>query len=373
MPDAFDIEEVRDIHAPVFKVKYRLNSVATIDSESSIGSERLPLIKVLGTGGTIAAKGASAFTTAGYLVDLTIEDLMSLIPDITHTCELAFEQIFNVDSKELNTGHLLTLRNKVQADLHEFDGIVITHGTDSCEETAFFLESTLNFMGKPVVICGSMRPSTTVSADGPSNLYQACNVAANRASRGRGVLVTLNDKIGLGYYITKSDANALDTFKSSGHGYLGNFVNGEVHYYFPAERPNGLHHFPISSQFQGEFSEVPVLYAHQGFNDKVVELIFREMNVGGLVIATMGAGSLPDSTNALLGELSEKYNVPVVYSKRSMDGMVPRGLIPKSRNLLLIAGGYLNPAKCRILLQLCLHANMNVGRIKKVFAGVYGG
>lgn len=372
--DAFDIhEEVSNAHPPVFRLRYRQGSQGSIESASSAASEKLPIIKVLGTGGTIAAKGSSAFQTAGYHVDLTIEDLVSSIPDLSHTCELEFEQVFNLDSKEITSKELLKLRNKVQEDLHHFDGIVITHGTDTCEETAFFLDSTVDTLGKPVVMCGSMRPSTSVSADGPSNLYQACVVAANKQSRGRGILVTLNDKIGSGYYISKTDANSLDTFKSLGHGYLGNFVNGEVHYYFPAMRPTGLKYFQLPADFEGPFPKVLVFYAHQSFDHEVIRLAVENMDVKGVIMATMGAGSLRDETNKMLGEISSKSNIPIVYCKRSMDGMVPVGSMPKSNNAYLIAGGYINPQKARLLLQLCLNERLDVRRIRKVFASSYGG
>lgn len=372
--DTFDIQEkVSHAHPPIFKLRHRLNSIATIDSVSSVGSERLPVIKVLGTGGTIAAKGSTAFQTAGYHVDLTIEDLISSIPDLSHTCDLEFEQVFNLDSKEITSKELLTLRSKVQEDLYNFDGIVITHGTDTCEETAFFLDSTVDTLGKPVVICGSMRPSTSVSADGPSNLYQACVVASNKQSRGRGILVTLNDKIGSGYYISKTDANSLDTFKSLGHGYLGNFVNGEVHYYFPPQRPTGLKYFQLSSLFAGTLPKVMIFYAHQGFDHEIIRLAVENMEIRGVIIATMGAGSLRDATNEMLGELSSKHNIPIIYSKRSVDGMVPTGSMPKSNNAYLIAGGYLNPQKARILLQLCLNERMDIHKIRKIFVSVYGG
>ncbi|PSK41106.1 hypothetical protein C7M61_000778 [Candidozyma pseudohaemuli] len=372
-PGLFDIQEdVRDIEHPVFHVKYRTNSSGTLESFEDSVPERLPVIKILGTGGTIASKGSTAYQTAGYHVDLTIEHLISSIPDLSHTCELHFEQVFNLDSKEITTKELLTLKARTQEALDNHDGVVITHGTDSCEETSFFLDATLDFQDKPVVICGSMRPSTSVSADGPSNLYQACVVAADKQSRGRGVLVTLNDKIGSGYYITKSDANSLDSFKSLGHGYLGNFVNNEVHYYYPSALPTGRISFKTSI-FEETMPEVIILYAHQSFNNELINMAVDRMKVAGIVMATMGAGSLPDRTNAQLGELSALHGIPIIYSKRSMDGMVPRGSMPKNNNTYLIAGGYLNPQKSRILLQLCLNAGMDIKRIRKVFAGVYGG
>lgn len=371
--ELYDVDEdIRDIEHPIFKVKYRLESSSAADLAVPADSKKLPVIKVLGTGGTIASKGFTASQTAGYHVDLTIERLISSIPDLSRTCELQFEQVFNLDSKEISTKQLLELKDRTQVALNEYDGVVITHGTDSCEETAFFLASTLTTYAKPVVMCGSMRPSTSVSADGPSNLYQACMVAADKQSRGRGILITLNDKIGSGYYITKSDANSLDTFKSLGQGYLGNFVNNEVHYYYPPARPTGLVRFN-QSIIKESLPEVVILYAHQGFNNELLKLTIEQLKVQGLVMATMGAGSLPDDTNELLGKLAAEYEIPVVYSKRSMDGMVPRGGMPSKNSSHLIASGYLNPQKTRILLQLCLNDEMCIEDIRRVFRGVYGG
>ncbi|OBA20034.1 L-asparaginase [Metschnikowia bicuspidata var. bicuspidata NRRL YB-4993] len=372
--ETFEIQEDNsDRFHPVFTVRYRQNSISTIDSIPSVGSQKLPIIKILGTGGTIASKGALEIPQPGYHVDLTIEDLMASVPDLTHTCELEFEQVFNIDSKEITTKHLLHLRSKVQESIQNFDGVVITHGTDTFEETAFFLDSTVDFMDKPVVMCGSMRPLTSVSADGPSNLYQACVVASDKQSRGRGVLVTLNDKIGSGYYISKTDANSLDTFKSLGHGYLGNFVAGEAHYYFPALKPSGLRNFQLPAFYNGCLPEVAIFYAHQNFNNDLILLAVEHMQLQGIVMATMGAGSLSDLTNKLLGEISSEHQLPVIYSKRSTDGMIPVSGLPKNDNTYLVASGYLNPPKARILLQLCLFEKMDIRQIKRVFSGVYGG
>lgn len=371
-PDVpFDVQtDNHDLDHPVFKIKYRSNSIASDAVSTSSWDEKLPVVKVLGTGGTIASKGASASQTAGYHVDLTIEDLIKSIPDLSHTCELQFEQVFNLDLKEFGTDELLRLRKKVVEDLPHYDGIVITHGTDTCEETAFFLESTI-VTDKPIVMCGSMRPSSSISSDGEMNLYQACVVAAHRNSRRRGVIITLNDKIGLGFYITKSDANSLDTFKSLGQGYLGNFVNNEVHYYFPPSRPSGLKKFTMLSD---NLANIPILYAHQGFDNKLVDFVVTQLKAPGVVFATMGAGSLADATNKHLAELSTKYQIPVIYSKRSMDGSVTKGSLPKlPNNEYLVAGGCLNPQKARILLQLCLNEGGTIHDIRRAFDGVYGG
>lgn len=378
-PSEYAIAIENELEINGFKIRYRSNSVISISGKSEASLGTLPVIKVLGTGGTIASKGLNAHQTAGYKVDLTIEDLIKSIPDLSSTCVLEYEQVLNVDSKEINTHELLLLYHKIQQNIHNYDGIVITHGTDTMEETAFFIQSTINTY-KPIVFCGSMRPSTAISSDGPMNLYQAIVIASSRASRGRGVMVALNDRIGSGFYITKSNANSLDTFKSVGQGYIGNFVNNEIHFYFPAAKPLGLTYFHINNNLIN-LPEVAIIYGHQGLNKQLIKLAIENLNCQGLVLATMGAGSMSDDTNKFICELTLSTQIPIVYSKRAMDGMVPTGSIP---NLITcgdkviefsnaIAGGYLNPAKSRILLQLCLNDNMQIPDIKKVFKGVYGG
>lgn len=339
------------------------------------GDKPLPTVKILGTGGTIASKGDSAHQTAGYKVDLTIEELVKSIPDLSGTCSLQYEQILNLDSKEIGTAELKVIYDKVQGDLPHYDGIVITHGTDTMEETAFFLQFTVNTT-KPIVMCGSMRPSTAISSDGPMNLYQAIVIAANRASHGRGILVAFNDRIISGYFLKKSNANSLDTFNAIGQGYLGNFVNNQLYYYFPPSKPMGVSYLELPLDFG--LPEVPILFAHQGFNNDILDVVVAlpQLRTAGLVIATMGAGSVSDATSRRVVALSTTHNIPVIYSKRSMDGMVPIGSLPRFDDLAsdnIIAAGTINPQKSRILLQLCLANHLDIAGIKRYFEKVYGG
>lgn len=366
-PQQVEITDFTKLDHHAFKLRYRSNSII---SASTIEDEKpLPVIKILGTGGTIASKAQSSNVTAGYAVDLTIEELLSHIPDLSTTCILEYEQVMNIDSKDMGLLEVETLYRQIKEDLSKYDGIVITHGTDTMEETAFFIQSTIN-TEKPIVFCGSMRPSTAISSDGPMNLYQAIVIASHPQSHGRGVLIALNDRIGAGYYITKSNANSLDTFKTVGQGYIGNFVNDEVKYYFPAAKPLGMTYFELDAEFN--LPEVPIIYTHQGLNNKILELALKELNAKGLVIATMGAGSLSAETNEFLSNLVGP-GFPIIYSKRSMDGMVPLGGLPKFNGKVFdnaVAGGYLNPQKARILLQLCLNEGYDLKRIKKVFKTV---
>ncbi|AET41462.1 asparaginase ASP1 Ecym_8176 [Eremothecium cymbalariae DBVPG len=350
------------------------NSANSSESSNTqpIKSKCLPKIKILGTGGTIASKGVFGYQTAGYHIDLTIQDLLAAIPDISNVCQIEYEQLCNVDSKEIDEVAMLKIYRAISDSLQRFNGIVITHGTDTLSETAFFVESTIDCGNVPIVFVGSMRPSTSVSADGPMNLYQAICIAANAESRQRGVLVSLNDQISAGYYITKTNANTLDSFNVR-QGYLGNFVNNEIHFYYPPVKPLGCCKFKLCikpDQLSLNLAPVVILYAHQSFSPNLIKSVVSDYK--GIVIATMGSGSLPDSVNKVCYDLG----IPVVYSKRSMDGMVPVASLPSppsDPNSHLIASGYLNPEKSRILLQLCLTENYTLKHIRKVFQGVYGG
>ncbi|KAL6946634.1 L-asparaginase 1 [Hanseniaspora osmophila] len=358
------------------------NELNTVDSNISFRSangsrhflhsetKKLPKIKILGTGGTIASSGSSASQTAGYKVDLTVQDLLKSIPDISGICEIAYEQLCNVDSKEMNEEILWLIYKTISQDIQKYDGLIVTHGTDTLSETAFFVENTIDSGNVPIVFVGSMRPSSSLGFDGTMNLYQAICIASSEKSKGRGTLVSLNDQISAGFYITKTNANSLDSFNVR-QGYLGNFVNNEIHYYYPPCKPLGAGRFKLNLDLNGEppksnvFSRVAILYAHQSFNSELIELIVPHYD--GLVIATMGAGSLPEALDNYLSKLE----IPVIYSKRSMDGMVPIVNVPNSINC--IASGYLNPEKSRILLQLCLYSQYSLKEIRESFNGVYGG
>lgn len=346
---------------------------AAVAAASAADQHRtLPRIKILGTGGTIASKGASSSQTAGYHVDLTIQELLESIPDISGVCEIEYEQLCNVDSKDINEEILFKIYRAVSDSLQSFDGIVITHGTDTMAETAFFIESTIDFGELPVVFVGSMRPSTSVSADGPMNLYQAICIASDPKSRGRGVLVSLNDQISSGYYITKTNANSLESFNVR-QGYLGNFFNNEVHYYYPPSKPLGCHKFKLRLEDSSPASKLPtvcIVYAHQAMDSELIDIVAERCE--GMVVAALGAGTLPEVVNTRC--LAQ--DIPIVFSKRAMDGMVPNANLPKSADQSkcnIIASGYLNPEKSRILLQLCLAKKYTMEETRHVFCGVYGG
>ncbi|KAF2649215.1 Asparaginase/glutaminase, partial [Lophiostoma macrostomum CBS 122681] len=199
--------------------------IARQDIETPINAS-LPNVTIFATGGTIASQGSSNTQTVGYQVGLGVQQLVDAVPEILNISNIIGYQVSNVDSGSVNETILLKLSQMINEELakDEIAGVVVTHGTDTLEETAFFLQSTVN-SSKPVICVGAMRPATALSADGPLNLLQAVTLAASPAGVDRGTMIVLNDRIGSAFYTTKNNANTLDTFFSTEAGQLGVFIN----------------------------------------------------------------------------------------------------------------------------------------------------
>ena len=191
-----------------------------------------PNIVILATGGTIAGAAATG-TQSGYTSGaVTIDAMIAAVPGITDLANIKGEQISNVGSQDMSFDIMLKLAKRINELLRktDVDGIVITHGTDTMEETAFFLNLTVK-SDKPVVMVGSMRPSTAVSADGPLNLYNAVGVAVDPNAKGRGVLVVMNDWIHAAHSLTKTSTTAVQTFMSPLRGLVGVASYGKNDFY----------------------------------------------------------------------------------------------------------------------------------------------
>src|SRR4051794_7862986 len=178
--------------------------------------QALPNVVILATGGTIAGAGASAVNSATYAAaKVGVEKLIAGLPELAKVANVRGEQVFQVASESLTNDNLLTLAKRVSAlsKQSDVDGIVITHGTDTLEETAYFLTLTVH-TPKPIIVVGSMRPGTALSADGALNLFDAVNVAASKDAAGKGVLVTMNDEIQTGRDVSKTVNIKTEAFKS---------------------------------------------------------------------------------------------------------------------------------------------------------------
>src|SRR5690606_33594290 len=198
-----------------------------------------PRLVLIGTGGTIAATAGDARTLTGYRVTQGIDAMLAAIPGAAEVADIRCEQPFNVDSRDLTTARVLRLARAIDRHLRDpdVDGVVVTHGTDSLEETAFFLHLTVRHP-KPVVLAGAMRPASALSADGPLNLVNALLAAADPASRDRGVLVVMNDCIVAARHAAKRHTTRVDAFGADGAGVLGAVTDGRVRYAMRPELPD---------------------------------------------------------------------------------------------------------------------------------------
>ncbi|KAF7890015.1 uncharacterized protein EAF02_002430 [Botrytis sinoallii] len=328
----------------------------------------LPNITVFATGGTIAGSSSSNTATTGYTAGAVgILTLLDAVPEVLNVSNVAGVQISNVGSEDVTSSILLDLSkqiNEVICNDDTMSGAVITHGTDTLEETAFFMDATVN-CGKPVVIVGSMRPSTAISADGPFNLLEAITVGVSPKAVGRGALVVLNDRIVSAYYVTKTNANTMDTFKAVEMGNLGTLISNTPYFFYPPVEPTGKIAYDISNVT--EIPRVDILFANQDMHN---DTLYNAVSSGakGIVIAGAGAGGVSTSFNYAMEDVINRLNIPIVQSTRAPNGEVPLSDV-SSETALHIASGYLNPQKSKVLLGILLALEKNSTEISEAFAG----
>ncbi|MHC1761022.1 MAG: type II asparaginase [Negativicutes bacterium] len=324
----------------------------------------LPNVVILATGGTIAGRGGSATQMTGYNPgEIGVQILINAVPEIKQYANVSGEQVANIGSFAMTHEVWLKLAKRVNELLakDDVDGIVITHGTDTLEETAYFLNLVVK-SDKPVVLVGAMRPATAISADGPVNLLNAVRLAGSPKARGKGVLVGMNDQINGARDVTKTNTTHVETFKSWELGYLGYIQNGEPYFYRDTTRKHTfLSEFDVS-----ELKELPyveILYGHvNGDKNLVIALIAAD--VKGIVSAGMGHGSIFPTTRDALAEAVKK-GIPVVKSSRVGNGMVTR--VADDDKYGFIAGDTLNPQKARILLMMALTKTNDAAAIQRIF------
>lgn len=339
---------------------YPVYTLAQRDTSTSYNAS-LPNVTIYATGGTIAGSANSSAQTTGYQAGaLGVDTLIDAVPDILTVANVQGVQVSNVASEAITTSILLNISQQVQASLDDpaCQGVVITHGTDTLEESAFFLDLTINST-KPVVFVGAMRPATAVSADGPMNLLAAVTLAGADSARGRGGMIVLNDRIASSWYATKTNANALDTFKAYEAGFLGFFMDVQPVFYYGAALPQGKAYFDVTGATA--LPRVDILYGYQDLNTELARAAVAS-GAEGLVLAGMGAGGWTDDGTEVLEELVASNGTKVVVSRRTMDGYVE----PQSTEGMY-GGGFLNPQKARILLQLGLNAGLAEAELRGLF------
>ncbi len=328
-------------------------------------SHTLPNVDVLATGGTIAGSAESG-TQSGYTSGaVKIDAMLAATPGVDKIATVRGEQISNVGSQDMSFAIMLQLAKRINelSNDKNVDGFVITHGTDTMEETAFFLNLTAKTR-KPVVMVGSMRPSTALSADGPLNLYNAISVAADPDARGRGVLVVMNDQILPAHSVTKTSSTAVETFASPIHGAVGITAYGKNEFYNTPVRTN-----TVQSEFDvnnvTSLPRVDIVYADA---DMPADLIDASVQRGakGIVIAGVGNGNM-NKASVDAAERAAKQGVIIVRSSRVPTGVIGRNVELDDDKLGFIASKELNPQKSRILLMLALLKPRSLANIQQLF------
>jgi len=323
-------------------------------------------VLILATGGTIAGVGALPTQTAGYTAAvLPVDHLIAAVPQIKDLALVTCEQLAQVDSKNMTPAIWLKLAARINKAFAsgEADGVVVTHGTDTLEETAYFLNLTIHSR-KPVVLTGAMRPATALSADGPMNLYNAVAVAASTSTVGRGVLVCLNGQINGARDVTKTNTVTLDTFRSGENGLLGGVYNGKPVFYKATTRKHtDQSEFNVAAATA--LPKVEILYGYAGASTAVVEGLVGA-GLDGIVYAGAGDGSIYETVVPSLVRAATRGAV-IVRASRTGNGMVIRNGEEQDDLLGFVTADDLSPQKARILLMLGLTKTCATDELQRMF------
>jgi len=327
----------------------------------------LPKIKVLATGGTIAGAQTTQ-ADAGYKSGtFSVDDLIKAVPQLKNIAEMSGEQVANIGSQTMNHEVWLKLAARVNAVLTQgdTDGVVITHGTDTMEETGYFLSLVVK-SDKPVVLVGSMRPATAISADGPINLYNAVALAGHPDAKGRGPLVVLNDTIHYARETQKTHTTRMDTFASPNRGIAGMMNTGKPFFYSAnTVRHTTRSEFSLEGLTVENLPRVEVIYSYANLGGELVDALVAQ-GVKGIILAGVGDGNSTDAAVASLAKAA-KAGVAVVRCSRTGSGVVDRNVEINDDKLGFIAGMELNPQKARILLMLGLEKTKDVQQLQQYF------
>jgi L-asparaginase len=328
-------------------------------------ADGLPRIKVLATGGTIAGQQASA-TDYGYKSGAyDVNSLLAAVPNLDKLAIISGEQVANIGSQDMNDEVWLKLAKRVNESLAspDVDGVLITHGTDTLEETSYFLTLVVK-SDKPVVMVGSMRPATAISADGPGNIYNGVAVVTSPGAKAKGTLVVLNDTIHFARNVVKTDTTSVQTFASVNRGPAGLVNTGKVFWFEPMDKKVGKA-TEFSVDGLDKLPRVDVLYAHANMSADLIEAAVRN-GAQGLVVAGVGDGNMTAQALEAL-EKAAKAGVVVVRSTRLPEGIVLRNNEVNDDKMGFVASGEFNPAKSRVLLQLALTKTKDPVRIQQMF------
>jgi len=328
--------------------------------------QKLANVVLLATGGTIAGAGASAANSATYqAAKLGVDKLIAGVPELADLANVRGEQVMQIASESITNEDLLKLAKRVSelADSNDVDGIVVTHGTDTLEETAYFL-NLVEKTDKPIVVVGSMRPGTAMSADGMLNLYNAVAVASDKQSRGKGVLVTMNDEIQSGRDVSKSVNIKTEAFKSA-WGPMGMVVEGKSYWFrLPAKRHTTNSEFDIKQI--SALPQVDIAYSYGNVSDTAYKAL-AQSGAKAIIHAGTGNGSVSSRVVPALQEL-HKNGVQIIRSSHvNQGGFVLRNAEQPDDKYDWVVAHDLNPQKARILAMVAMTKTQDSKELQRIF------
>lgn len=334
---------------------------------ATVNAQQKKTIYILATGGTIAGQGATE-VTAGYKAGaITVDELLSAVPEIKDIADIKAEQVANIGSQDMNNEVWLKLGKRVNELLNQgdADGIVITHGTDTQEETAYFLNLTVK-SDKPVILVGSMRPSTAISADGPRNIYNSVATAVASESVGKGVMVVMDDKILGADDLAKTNTLSVGTFQNPNYGPLGIVYNGK-----PIFSRQSVKRHTSNSEFDitnlKELPKVEIILSYSNATSLFVDAAVKA-HVKGIVTAGVGNGNMTTAMQNALEKAVKNHGIAVVRSSRIMTGPTAQWDEVDDNKLHFSASWFNNPYRSRVLLMLALTKTKDYKEIQRMFS-----
>lgn len=323
---------------------------------AAVAQQQLPLIKVVATGGTIA-NTPSGRLHAGEVVDA--------IPALKKVARLEVEEVIRVGSSSITVENWLSLArriNEILAQESDVTGVVVTHGSNTLEETGYFLSLTVR-SDKPVVLTAAQRQFTTLSSDSPKNFLQAVRVAASNDARGKGALIVTNDVINAARDVTKNITYRLETYNSRDLGVLG-YVDDDQVTFYRAPLKSHTTATPFDVGRLQKLPRVDIIYTYAGADGALIDAAVAQGNAEGLVIAGFPTGSGTPAMDDAIKRVVAK-GIPVVMTNRGGMGRVTDTRAKEARPLIF--GDNLTPQKARILLMLALTTTKDPREIQRIF------
>ncbi len=311
----------------------------------------LPVVYILGTGGTIAGTGEPGELTGYESGQISAEELVAAVPQLEDYARVRAEQIVNVESSFMTAKIWIELANRINELFRQEDpevaGVVVPHGTWTLEETAYFLNLTVN-SAKPVVLVGAQRPPTAISADGPLNLLNAVRVAADPGSRNRGAMVVMNEQINAARDVRKSDTYRVDAFRSGDLGLLG-YVDADRIAFYRSPEARHTHRSEFDVTALDDLPRVAVVMSHTEASRVTLDALVRE-GYDGIVLHGHGSGIASPELREALAEVGER--IPVIRTAQAPNSRVLDA--PGWEGDITLAADNLQPLKARILLRIAL-------------------